>query len=108
MTFTNTQTTELSLDQLDDVSAGIFGAAAKAAKMSFKLAARHGVRAGFKPKHIREYYNFIKRPSPHTQKLVATFDPAPTTLQYIGLGTKLAGGAAAVATAVVGITHLFK
>ena len=108
MTITNTQTTELSLDQLDDISAGFIGAVAKTAKMSFKLAARHGVRAGFKPRHIREYYNFIKRPSAHSQKLVATFDPTPTTLQYIGLGTKVAGGVAAITGTVVGITRLFK
>ena len=34
MTFTNTQTTELSLDQLDNVSAGFFRAALKGAKVA--------------------------------------------------------------------------
>ena len=40
MTFTSTQTTELSLDQLDDISAGFIGGAFKAAKASAFMAKR--------------------------------------------------------------------
>ena len=40
MTFTNTQSTELSLDQLDDISAGFIGGAFKAAKASAFMAKR--------------------------------------------------------------------
>ena len=40
MTVTNTQTTELSLDQLDDISAGFFGAALKGVKAIKKVATK--------------------------------------------------------------------
>ena len=46
MTITNTQTTELSLDQLDDISAG-FGFL-KVAFKAGKLAAKSGLRTGLK------------------------------------------------------------
>ena len=50
MTFTNTQTTELSLDQLDDISAGFgfFKVAVKTASAAGKLAAKSGLRTGLK------------------------------------------------------------
>jgi len=41
MTFTNTQTTELSLDQLDDISAGWIGGAFKAAAKVSKTVGRN-------------------------------------------------------------------
>ena len=47
MTFTNTQTTELSLDQLDDISAGWIGGAIKgAAKLGKFARASNGIRSG--------------------------------------------------------------
>mgnify|MGYP001166574213 CR=1 FL=1 len=47
MTFTSTQTTELSLDQLDDISAGWIGGAIKgAAKLGKFARASNGIRSG--------------------------------------------------------------
>ena len=47
MTFTNTQTTELSLDQLDDISAGWIGGAIRgAAKLGKFARASNGIRSG--------------------------------------------------------------
>ena len=49
MTFTNTQTTELSLDQLDDISAGWIGVAIKgAAKLGKFARASNGIRSGLR------------------------------------------------------------
>ena len=46
MTFNNTQTTELSLDQLDDISAGWIGGAIKgAAKLGKFARASNGIRS---------------------------------------------------------------
>ena len=48
MTLTNTQTTELSLDQLDDISAGFgfFKVAVKAGKLAAKSGLRTGLKTG--------------------------------------------------------------
>ena len=71
MTFNNTQTTELSLDQLDDISAGFIGAALRGAKGAAKtvhavsrLSAKHGLsglRFGLKPSFCNTFASTDKR-----------------------------------------------
>ena len=116
MTITNTQTTELSLDQLDDISAGFIGAALRGAKGAAKtvhavsrLSAKHGLsglRFGLKPSYISETFSYLSGPFGASVREVA--GRAATTSQCIGLGAKIGGVGAAVAGSVVGIKRLFK
>ena len=82
MTFTNTQTTELSLDQLDDISAGFFGAALKGVKAIKKVATKKNIAlatfTGFSAEYLyseaKENWGAITTASKNiTQKITGSF-----------------------------------
>ena len=108
MTITNTQTTELSLDQLDDISAGFIGAALRGATGAAKtvhavgrFSAKFGLKGfcwALKPSYLSETFRYMSGPMGGSLRAVA--GPAATTAQCIGLGAKIVGTGAAVAAAI--------
>ena len=107
MTFTSTQTTELSLDQLDDISAGFIGAALRGAKAAAgtvhvvgRFSAKFGLKGfcfALKPSYLSQTFHNM---SSSYCLLSAGAGPAATTAQCIGLGAKIVGTGAAVAAAI--------
>jgi len=108
MTFTSTQTTELSLDQLDDISAGFIGGALKAAAKTVGAMGRHGakesLRSCLNPRDVFSAFQYFRRWGGPVSEVAGT---AATTRQCIVFGAKI-GGIGAAVTSAVGITRLFK
>ena len=82
MTVTNSQTTELSLDQLDDISAGFFGAVLKGVKVIKKVATKKNIAlatcTGFSAEYLyseaKENWGAITTASKNiTQKITGSF-----------------------------------
>ena len=82
MTFNNTQTTELSLDQLDNVSAGFFRAALKGAKVLKKVVTKKNIAkatftifsAEYLYSEVKENWETITTESKNiTQKITGSF-----------------------------------
>ena len=104
MTFTSTQTTELSLDQLDDISAGFIGGALKAAKasafMAKRLAAQGcGIKGVFKnlPTITRTASNEV-RSNGYTKTIAMIARDFPVTpAQASALSSKIKGIGAGIA-----------
>ena len=112
MTITNTQSTELSLDQLDDISAGFIGAALRGAKAAVKTVGamgRHGAKAGLRScLNPRDVYSAFKSFQRWGGPVSEVAGRAATSRQCIVFGAKIGGIGAAVAGSAVGITRLFK
>ena len=116
MTITNTQTTELSLDQLDDISAGFIGAALRGATGAAKtvhavgrFSAKFGLKGfcwALKPSYLSETFRYMSSPMGGSLRAVA--GPAATTAQCIGLGAKIVGTGAVVATAIINAGSITK
>ena len=107
MSFTSTQTTELSLDQLDDISAG-WGGVFKAAVKTVGAMGRHGAKAGLRsclnPRDVFSAFTSFRRWGGPVSEVAGR---AATRRQCIVFGAKI-GGIGAAVTSAVGITRLFK